>query len=42
MTGHVIDASRDKVRAHPYLSDRIVHVAQAASHGTDARPGKEA
>ena len=32
----------DKVRAHPYLSDRIVHVAQAASHGTDARPGKEA
>ena len=29
----------DKVRGHPYLSDRIVHVAHAASYGTDARQG---
>ncbi len=30
----------DKVRGHPYLSDRIVHVAHAASRGANAPPGK--
>ena len=29
----------DKVRSHPYLSDRIVHVVHALSGATGARPG---
>ncbi len=29
----------DKVRGHPYLYDRVVHVAHAASRGAGARPG---
>jgi len=29
----------DKVRAHPYLSDRVVHIAHAASRGSRARSG---
>ncbi len=29
----------DKVLGHPYLSDRIVHVARAALHGMRTRPG---
>ena len=29
----------DKIRGHPYLSDRVVHVAHAASRGAGARPG---
>ena len=28
-----------KVRRHPYLSDRIVHVTQATSRGTGTRSG---
>ena len=29
----------DRVRSHPYLADRIVHVAHAATHATGAWPG---